>query len=184
MDQINFRHRRSLGIAGSDIAEVFLECRLKPCYEGSKSQNTAKGVEASVSIAAKQAFYIKLGRGGGWESECLREGTLRFGYRGTPHDLCIAGKWDQVREFWTHRKGHAGTGTSFARQIRTFYETDETALFITFANGLLYWCRPTGPVEMLTDGNRRRATVDGWHSRSVKGTPLTSDRISGHLLKV
>jgi hypothetical protein len=37
---------------------------------------------------------------------------------------------------------------------------------------------------MLAYGNRRRATVDGWHSRSVKGTPLTSDRISGHLLKV
>ena len=137
-----------------------------------------------VPITAKQAFYIKLGRGGGWESECLRGGTIRFGYRGTPHDLCIAGKWDEVREFWTDKKGHAGTGTSFARQIRTFYETDETALFITFANGLLYWCRPTGPVEVLTDGNRRRATVDGWHSRSAEGTPLTSDRISGHLLKV
>jgi hypothetical protein len=68
--------------------------------------------------------------------------------------------------------------------IRAFYESDETGIFITFANGLLYWCRPVGPVEVLPDKTRRRATLNGWNSRSLGGVPLSSDRISGHLLKV
>ncbi|MFC0190741.1 hypothetical protein [Aureimonas pseudogalii] len=57
-------------------------------------------------------------------------------------------------------------------------------MFITFANGLLHWCQPTGPTEVLADKSRRRATVDGWHTESLKGISLSSDRISGHLLKV
>src|ERR1700738_2356975 len=48
---------------------------------------------------------------------------------------------------------------------------------------LLHWCRPSGPVKPLADGHLR-ATVDGWHSTSLGGTPLTIDRLSGHLLKV
>jgi hypothetical protein len=137
-----------------------------------------------MPITAKDAFYIKLGRGGEWEAECLRAGSLRFGYHETPHDLCLAGAWDQVRDFWTERRGDVGTATRDMKQIRTFYEADENSLFITFANGLLYWCRPTGPVEVLPDMARRRTTVDGWHAQSLGGVSLSSDRISGHLLKV
>jgi hypothetical protein len=137
-----------------------------------------------VTVTAGRAYFIKLGRGGQWEAECLRDGTLRFGYRETPHDLCAAGAWDKVRDFWAKKRGDAGTATRDANQIRAFYEAGENDLFITFAHGLLYWCRPTGAVEVLPDGNRRRATIDGWSSQSAKGSPLSSDRISGHLLKV
>jgi hypothetical protein len=107
-----------------------------------------------------------------------------FGYHQTPHDLCAAGAWEEVRDFWTARRPNAGTAARDTSQIRAFYEAAEDSLFITFMRGLLYWCRPTGSVELLADKGRRRATVDGWHSRSLNGTPLTSDRISGHLLKV
>ena len=34
--------------------------------------------EVFVPITAKQALYIKLGRGGDWEPECLRDGILRL----------------------------------------------------------------------------------------------------------
>ena len=136
------------------------------------------------TVTAERAYYIKLGRGGEWEVECLREGSLRFGYRETPHDLCLAGEWDQVRNFWAEQRTDPGAAARDAKQIRAFYETDESGIFITFANGLLHWCRPTGPVEVLPDGNHRRATVDGWHHQSANGTLLSSERISGHLLKV
>lgn len=133
---------------------------------------------------AKRAYYIKLGQGGEWEAEAIGDGTLCFGYHQTPHDLCVAGAWDQVRDFWALQRSDAGAATRDMNQIRIFYEADEDDLFITFAHGLLYWCRPRGPVEVLENGGRRRRTVDGWHSRSVNGVPLTVDRLSGHLLKV
>ncbi len=137
-----------------------------------------------MAVTAKDAFYIKLGRGGEWEADCLKHGFLQFGYHETPHELCLAGEWDKVRDFWAARRGDQGTATRDMKQIRAFYEADEDCLFITFANGLLYWCKPTGPVEVLPDRSHRRATVDGWHTQSIGGVPLSSDRISGHLLKV
>jgi hypothetical protein len=137
-----------------------------------------------TAITASSTHYIKLGRAGNWEAESLRDGVLRFGYRETPHELCLKGDWQGVWNVWKDIRGDAGTATRDVKQIRTFYEADESTLFITFVGGLLYWCRPAGPVELLEDKSHRRATLDGWHSTSLGGVPLTADRLSGHLLKV
>lgn len=138
----------------------------------------------NMTVAATDVFYIKLGRGGEWETDCLTRGVLQFGYRETPHDLCVDGAWDKVQEFWAHQRGNQGAATRDMTQIRTFYEAAESSIFITFANGLMYWCKPTGPVKILPDLSHVRSTVDGWHNHSEGGTLLSSDRISGHLLKV
>lgn len=129
--------------------------------------------------------FIKLGFGGEWEAESLSSGTLRFGYHETPDELCVSGNWDAVRELWLGlRKGNGGTATRDMEQIRAFYKTGPESIFITFSQGFLYWCRPTGPVQVLDDGSRLRKTVDGWHNSSLAGVPLTMDRLSGHLLKI
>lgn len=115
----------------------------------------------------------------------MSSGTLRFGYHETPDELCVQGNWEAVRELWVGlRNGNGGTATRDTDQIRAFYTTSSESIFITFSGGYLYWCRPTGLVEVLDDGSRLRRTVDGWHNRSLAGTPLTMDRLSGHLLKV
>lgn len=135
-------------------------------------------------VTSTQAYFIKLGRAGEWEADCLHEGTLRFGYHETPHELCLSQDWDAVWKVWKEIRGDTGAATRDVKQIQAFYESDEEVLFITFAGGKMYWCRPIGPVELLADGGRKRQTVDGWHSRSVHGTELTADRLSGQLLKV
>ncbi len=138
-----------------------------------------------TKLTAKTAYFIKLGPGGTWEDKSLRDGIIRFGYGETPHDLCMLGDWTAVQDKWTTlRNGDRGTAARDANQIRIFYEADEEAIFITFSGGLMYWCRPSGEVQLLKDGNRWRSTVDGWHSTSLNGLPLTRDRISGGLQKV
>jgi hypothetical protein len=137
-----------------------------------------------TEVEASRAYYIKLGRAGNWETECLKDGTLRFGYRESPHDQCLRGDWQAVWAVWNEIRKDEGAATRDVKQIRVFYEADETTIFITFVGLLLYWCRPSGPVEVLPDGGHRRQTVDGWHSTSLGGARLTTDRLSGHLLKV
>lgn len=136
-------------------------------------------------LTAKEAYFIKLGPGGAWEDECLRDGIIHFGYSQTPHHLCTAGNWPAVQETWVVlRNGDRGTAARDVNQIRIFYEADEETIFITFSGGLMYWCRPSGDVQVFEDGDRWRSTVDGWHSSSLNGLPLTRDRISGGLQKV
>jgi hypothetical protein len=137
-----------------------------------------------TAISASSAYYIKLGRGGDWETESLRDGVLRFRYREAPYALCVSGNWQGVWDVMKEIRGDAGAATRDVNQIRTFYESDERTIFITFVGGLLHWCRPAGPVEPLEDNSHRRRTIDGWHNTSLGGTLLTADRLSGHLLKV
>lgn len=140
-------------------------------------------VEPSV-VTASRLCYIKLGRGGDWEAESLRDGVLRFGYREAPHDLCVRGDWQAVWEAMKVVPGDAGAATRDVNQIRACYESDEQSIFITFVGGLLYWARPTGPVEILEDRSHRRATLDGWRNTSIGGARLSADRLSGRFLKV
>jgi len=51
-------------------------------------------------IKPKEVLYIKLGRSGEREEECMTNGTLQIGFREVSHELyleCLAsGKWDKV----------------------------------------------------------------------------------------
>lgn len=137
-----------------------------------------------TAVTASHLYYIKLGRGGDWEAESLRDGVLRFGYREAPHDLCARGDWQGVWEAMKAIRGDSGAATRDVNQIRAYYEADEHSIFITFVGGLLYWCRPSGLVELLDDRSHRRQTAEGWRNTSVNGTLLSADRLSGRLLKV
>lgn len=132
-----------------------------------------------------KAYFIKLGVGGEWEPGCLAEGTIKFGYRETPNELCLNGEWEKVKEFWAGKRSREGTATSDMRQIRTFFEASEDDLFITFAKGYLWWCQPTGTPVVLTEegGARVRQTVDGWKNTSIGGEPLLMSLLSGKLTK-
>lgn len=132
-----------------------------------------------------KAYFIKLGERGVWESGCLAEGTIKFGYHDTPQDLCLQGEWEKVKAFWTKQRGNEGTATNDTRQIRTFFEASEDDIFVTFSKGYLWWCRPTGTPIVLHDDNdaRLRQTLDGWRNTSVGGEPLLVSRLSGKLTK-
>ena len=123
-----------------------------------------------TAVTAAKVYYIKLGRGGDWEAESIRDGVLRFGYREAPHDLCVAGDWAGVWDAMKTRRGDAGAATRDVKQIRAFYESGEDTIFITFVGGMLYWCRPTGKIEILADSSHRRSTLHGWHNASIGGS--------------
>lgn len=137
-------------------------------------------------IAPKQAIYIKLGRSGSWESECLEKGILRFGYKETPFKAALSGDWDTVWEFWrSARNGDAGTATRDLGQIRHFYEDGDDTLWITLSGGLLWWCFAMPGVQMHPDGRGPyRKCVAGWKSTDIAGNTLSSEKLSGNLLRV
>lgn len=134
-------------------------------------------------IQATEVKYIKLGVGGEWEYDCLRTGKIKFGYHKTPHQMCLDGKWEEVKDIWLkERNNNHKTATSDVRQIRTFYTATKDMLFITFSKGLLHWCHPSGDVIKQDDNSRTRDTLNGWHSHSLAGNLLSQSVLSGALL--
>lgn len=136
-------------------------------------------------INPSRRLYIKLGRSSSWEKECLENGILRFGYKETPFDAAVSGDWETVRKVWLEAREDQRTATRDVIQIRHFFEASEDTLWITFSGGFLWWCFAKPGVRKHEDrkGSYRK-TVDGWHNTDINGVKLSSERLSGSLLKV
>ena len=111
------------------------------------------------AISAGKALFIKLGEGGMWESECLREGTLRFGYKEIPHATCVAGDWLEVERLARGFSKDKGSATRHVKQIGEFYGAGEDVLWITFHSDRLWWCFSTKEVSRLPDEGKVRSVI-------------------------
>ena len=132
-----------------------------------------------------KALYIKLGRGGNWESECIEEDqTIRLGYHNIPHDLCLQGKWDEVYEELGRLRQNSGAARRDAKQIRLFYESDESVLWITFYGDRLYWCFSKPEVTLLADKSKIRPVAGQWRCDDINGKLLYKNQLSGRLLSM
>ena len=136
-------------------------------------------------INPKNAYFIKLGRNGEWEKDCLEVSqTIRLGYHETPHEFCLQGKWDKVQKIWQEKRDDAGAATRDKNQIRVFYESDEHVLWVTFFGDRLYWCFSKPEIMLLPDKSKSRPVIGQWSSTDISGKPLQKTQLSGALLRV
>lgn len=132
----------------------------------------------------KKALYIKLGRGGSWESECIKpNGTIRLGFREIDHSLCINGQWDKVASEWQRLGNNPSVSTGFTTQIKYFYEEPSTTVWFTFSADSLWWCTAKEEVSLLDDKTKIRHCLSDWTNKDLKGQPLLLTSISGQLLQ-
>jgi hypothetical protein len=132
--------------------------------------------------------YIKLGRNNAWAKRALTEGELPFGHKEVPHDLALTG---DAKRIYAHVVGLGrtpGTATSFTREVMAFYGLDTDAIWVTFADGQLWWASADSEVHWLGEtpdyAPRVRRTVNGWHNHDALGRPLLAEQLSTKLTKV
>ena len=126
-------------------------------------------------IKADSAYFIKLGRKGKWEEECiLHDSTIKLGFINPLHSECLAGEWDKISKYWLGKGKKKGKATEITNQIRTFYESNEKTLWITFFRRKMYWCFAEKDVTRLSDGTRIRKVKAGWKHQDIQGYPLRS----------
>jgi hypothetical protein len=136
-------------------------------------------------IKAKSAYFIKLGRKGAWEEDCiLHSQTIKLGFHNPLHSECLVGKWDEVYEYWIEQGKTKGKATQIKNQIKAFYESDEETLWITFFRRRMYWCFAEKKVIQLADGARIRNVRGEWCYHDIEGYPLKLENLSGKLIKV
>jgi len=136
-------------------------------------------------IKATSAYFIKLGRGGAREEECiLRDNTIKLGFNNPLHSECLAGEWHKIHEYWMRQGKKKGKATETTNQIKAFYESGDDVLWITFFRRRLYWCFAEKKVTQLPDGTRIRPVKGEWSYQDIQGVPLTLENLSGKLTKV
>lgn len=138
-----------------------------------------------ISIKPTKVLFIKLGSSGQFEKGCIeKEQTLRLDYRSVDHDICIKGNWKAVyNHFIKQGKTKPFVATSHSNQIKQFYEADKQTLWLTFYANKLWWCFSKPVINLLPDKTKTRPVIGNWSDKDIKGKTLTTDNISGKLLK-
>ena len=133
--------------------------------------------------------YIKLGREGCWEEECLMKGIIRFGY-GSATDkrfpLCQECRWPDLMATFIDEGKDKGTATRFTNETRLFFEDTGSVLWITFIHEQLQWgfLKPKSAERHASEDGVFREVEGGWRSTDINGEPLTKDRLSGAVTKL
>ncbi|HKP38428.1 MAG TPA: restriction endonuclease, partial [Pyrinomonadaceae bacterium] len=107
--------------------------------------------------------------------------TLRLGYQEATHQLCLQRDWDAVRQELKAIRKDVGAATRDTKQIRLFYESDETVLWVTFFGDLLYWCFSKPEITLLPDHSKTRPVIGQWRSTDINGHLLQKYQLSGKL---
>ncbi len=133
--------------------------------------------------------YIKLGAGGSFARDSLERGELRLGYHEVPHELCATNAWDGVLTLFQSLRRTAGKAKDSTREVQDFYTLGSDCLWITFADGLLWWGFAEPGVAMLPNpdppaASRARRMIGGWQNTSLDGTPLRMSDLTTRLTQV
>lgn len=140
--------------------------------------------ERTPAIAPKDVRYIKLGDGGRWANDAIERGYVAFGYHSIPHEICVAEDWDGVRRLLDDRKSE-GAKTAGVNEVVQFYEMGSDCLWITFAQGHLWWCFAEEQVVETNDEHngpsRLRLAIGGWRNTDIAGRPLRVSQLSSKL---
>jgi hypothetical protein len=140
---------------------------------------------AVEKINASRALFIKLGRQGKWENECLGNGTMRVSYRDIPHELCESGKWDVVVKHYRDKGQGPKEATRYANELKNFYQADAKTIWITFHARKLWWgfcsgCVTAGPVtqeRIMVQVKSKASMVEVRKVESSAGLLMQYDRV-------
>lgn len=143
---------------------------------------------AKQRVEASSARYIKLGSGGEWAHLCFEDGTVRLGYYEVPHASGLEGDTEAIRKVYLDKGVVAQTASNHARQVLDFYRLPVDTIWVTFADGFMWWCFSKPKVEFLGDdvattrhGSRLRRTVSGWRNTDIEGRLLRTSDLNGRL---
>lgn len=141
-------------------------------------------------ISPSAVRFIKLGPANRWFESSRANNRLEFGHNAVPHDVALAGQWETVKRYYVEKQRRTpGKAADFVRELTEFYTQPETCLWITFAQGRLWWCFATAEVVWLggegtASGERASRPLQPWCDRDIHGEILRQNDLSSRLTKV
>lgn len=130
-----------------------------------------------------KVIYIKLGEGGGWAEDCIKnDGTVKLGFSKTSHTQCEQGDWEAVRKaFLKHHDPSKATRQT--NEVKAFYTSDPSVLWITIHDGFVWWCFSEPKIKLLEDGHKTRPVIGEWRNQSAGGEALSLEDMDECLTK-
>lgn len=149
---------------------------------------TADDTTQRFPIAPAVVRYIKLGTNNAWFDSCRRHDRLAFGHRAIPHETAMLKDRAAIAAAYLADGRTPSKASDYAREILDFYTLGPDCLWVTFAEGSLWWAfaepevHPLDPAEDA--GVRYRRVLKPWSNLDAHGNPLSFGTLSTRLTKV
>lgn len=132
------------------------------------------------------AFYIKLGRGGEWEPDSIKNGKLRLGWRQQSVEDINASRWEIIENQLRAKdqgKRVAAT-TSDLNALEILSESGPDDVWITFHQSKLWWTHlASGPVQQ-DEISKFRLTTQPWSDQAADGRLLVVNQLPGKISQI
>ena len=130
-----------------------------------------------------RVIYINLGESGSWAEDCIRnDDTVKLGFSKTNHTQCKQGDWAAVRKaFLKHHD--ASKATRQTNEVKAFYTSDASVLWITIHDGFVWWCFSEPKIKLLEDGHKTRPVIEHWRNKTASGADLRLEEVDECLTK-
>lgn len=128
-----------------------------------------------------RAFYIKLGAGGVWAEDSIKNGLLRLGWSAIPLSEIRNRRWSRIEKRLRTEDVHAGVATRDLNGLRDIVLSTRDDVWITFHQSKLWWGR-LAETEMEKDATSKfRRPASGWSDRAIDGSVLIATQLPGVL---
>lgn len=134
----------------------------------------------------RNAYYIKLGRGGEWEIDSIGTGKLRFGWPYQTLDDINAGRWDLIEDQLRaeHRDKPKGEATKALNGLGIIAKSMPDDIWITFHQAKLWWTRLAADPAAQDHISKFRLTVQPWTDKATNGRLLVVNDLPGRLAQI
>ena len=115
---------------------------------------------------------------------------MPLGFRAVPHlQALTAAKTNDfkfVKDLYEGQSVYPGAATRFSNEVREFYTAGADVLWITFAQGRMWWCFADAEVLLQpqaadAQGVRYRKAIGRWSDLDVQDKPLWTNALRGSL---
>jgi len=135
-------------------------------------------------ITCNNAFYVKLGRNGVWETSSLESNIIRIGWAQQSLEDINGSNWKKIQRELEHEIADKGAATRDCRALRMLCESTSEDIWITFHGSHLWWAKVTADPAIYKDEISKYRKVEKWHCQDIAGESLLVTYIPGRISKV
>lgn len=138
-----------------------------------------------MSLEFRNAYYIKLGRGGCWEADSIHNGLLRLGWIHQSLSDINEGRWDVIeKQLRDEQPNKPQVATTDLNRLKDITLSNSKDIWITFHKAKLWWARLAPGAVREDTISKYRETLDGWHDSSISGRLLVVNDLPGKIAQL
>lgn len=139
-----------------------------------------------MQIKFNNIYYLKLGKEGEWEDDLNNGNKARIGWKNIIVQDIQNNNWGEIKrniEDDFKERGKKNGATQDFNALKTFCLASEDDIFITFSDGMLYWCILDNDIIHEDKISKYRTLKNNWRNTDIKGKKLRINSISGKITK-